>query len=101
MEILSLSLPREREILRVKREDAISLLEGIQLHPSPEPSTDSVARMGFDPYVTRRLFAFMPLRVSELPPQERTWEALRFLFSGLEELYELTGATNVTTWQVG
>lgn len=56
--------------------------------------------MAFDPYVTRRLFAFMPLRVLELPPQNRTWKALGSLFSGLDELYELTGATNVTTWQV-
>jgi len=57
--------------------------------------------MGFDPYITRRLFTFMPLRVLELPPQERTWEVLRSLFDGLEELHELIGATNVTTWQVG
>jgi hypothetical protein len=88
-------------MLRLKRKDAISLLEKIELQPSPEPSTDSVARMGFDPYVTRRLFAFMPLRVLELPPQAHTWKVLGSLFSGLEELYELTGATNLTTWQVG
>lgn len=88
-------------MLQLKREDAVSLLERIELRPSPEPSTDSVARMGFDPYITRRLFAFMPLRVLELPPQEHTWKALRSLLDGLEELYELTGATNVTTWQVG
>lgn len=87
-------------MLQLKRKDAISLLEGIELRASPEPSTDSVARMGFDPYITRRLFAFMPLRVLELPSQEHTWRALRSLFSGLEELYELTGTTNVTTWQV-
>lgn len=101
MEILSLSLPREREILRLKQKDAVSLLGGIELQPSPEPSSDSVARMGFDPYITRRLFTFMPLRVLELPPQERTWEVLRSLFDGLEELHGLTGATNLTTWQVG
>ena len=101
MEIASLGLPREREMLQLKRRDAVSLLEGIELQPSPEPSADSVARMGFDPYITRRLFAFMPLRVLELPPQEHTWKALRSLFNGLEELYELTGATDVTTWQVG
>lgn len=88
-------------MLLVKREDAASLLEGIELRPSPEPSTDSVARMGFDPYITRRLFAFMPLRVLELPPQKHTWNSLRSLLGGLEELYELTGTTNVTTWQVG
>ena len=57
--------------------------------------------MAFDPYITRRLFAFMPLRVLELPSQDHTWKALRSLFSGLEELYELTGTTNVATWQVG
>jgi hypothetical protein len=72
----------------------------MELKPSPEPATDSVARMAFDPYITRRLFAFMPLRVLELPPQDRTWKALATFFSGLDELYELTGATNVTTWQV-
>lgn len=101
MEIVSLSLPREREILQLKRKDAVSLLERIELQPSPEPSTDSVARMGFDPYITRRLFAFMPLRVLELPTQEHTWKVLRSLFSGLEELYELAGVENVATWQVG
>lgn len=57
--------------------------------------------MAFDPYVTRRLFAFMPLRVLQLPPQDRTWQALRSLFSGLEELYELTGTMDLATWQVG
>jgi len=88
-------------MLRLKRKDAVALLVGIELRSSPEPSTDSVARMGFDPYITRRLFTFMPLCVLELPPQERTWEVLRSLFDGLEELHELTGSTNVTTWQVG
>lgn len=88
-------------MLRIKRKDAISLLERIELQPSPEPFTDSAARMGFDPYITRRLFAFMPLRVLELPPQEHAWKALRSLFDELEELYELTGVANVTTWQVG
>ena len=88
-------------MLQLKRKDVVSLLERIEQQPSPEPPTDSVARMGFDPYITRRLFAFMPLRVLELPPQEHAWRALRSLFSGLEDLYELTGATNVTTWHVG
>jgi hypothetical protein len=87
-------------MLELKRKDAVSLLERIELQPSPEPAPDSVARMAFDPYITRRLFAFMPLRVLELPPQERTWKTLKYLFSGLEELYELTGAVNATTWQV-
>lgn len=100
LEIFSLSLPREREILESKRKDAVSLLERIELQPSPEPPTDSVARMAFDPYITRRLFAFMPLRVLELPPQDRTWKVLGSFFSGLEELYKLTGVTNVTTWQI-
>ena len=88
-------------MLQLKRRDAVSLLGRIELQPSPEPSTNSAARMGFDPYITRRLFTFMPLRVLELPPQERTWEVLRSLFDGLEELHELTGARNLTTWQVG
>ena len=88
-------------MLESKRKDAVSLLEKIELQPSPEPPTDSVARMAFDPYITRRLFAFMPLRVLELPPQDRTWKALGSFFNGLEELYKLTGVTNVTTWQVG
>lgn len=88
-------------MLELKRRDAISFLERIELEPSPEPPTDSVARMAFDPYITRRLFAFMPLRVLKLPSQDRTWKALRSLFSGLEELYELTGTMNVATWQVG
>lgn len=88
-------------MLELKRQDAISLLERIELQPSPEPATDSVARVAFDPYITRRLFAFMPLRVLELPPQARTWKALRSLFSGLGELYGLTGAMDVATWQVG
>lgn len=101
LEVVNLSLPREREILDLKRKDAVSLLERIELQPSPEPTRDSIARMAFDPYITRRLFAFMPLRVLELPPQDSTWKALRSLFSGLEELYELTGTMNVTTWQVG
>ena len=101
LEIFSLNLPREREILELKRKDAVSFLERIELQPSPEPATDSVARMAFDPYITRRLFAFMPLRVLELPSQDHTWQALRSLFSGLEELYELSGTTNVATWQVG
>lgn len=99
LEIINLSLPREREILELKRRDAVSLLGRIELRPPPEPASDSVARTGFDPYITRRLFAFMPLRVLELPPQEQTWRTLRSLFIGLEELYELTGATNLTTWQ--
>lgn len=101
MEIVSLNPQRERELLELKRKDAVSYLERIEQQPSPEPAADSVARMAFDPYITRRLFAFMPLRVLELPPQDRTWKVLRSLFSGLKELYELTGATNVTTWQVG
>ena len=87
-------------MLELKRKDAISSLERIELQPPPEPATDSIARMAFDPYITRRLFAFMPLRVLELPPQDRAWKALRSLFSGLKELYELTGTMNVATWQV-
>ena len=56
--------------------------------------------LAFDPFITRRLHSFMPLRVIEMSPQEEVWGSVEAFCSGLQELYHLSGIASLCTWEV-
>ncbi|EIM82360.1 Mak10-domain-containing protein [Stereum hirsutum FP-91666 SS1] len=85
-------------------------LHEIRYRPSPpapssssspsDPSSESPALHAFDPYITRRLNSYMPLKVLELPEMEETWKRVERLLDGLEEVCEMVGVGNLMTWKI-
>jgi hypothetical protein len=75
-------------------------LHFIRSHPLPAPDSSSPSLLAFDPYISRRLRSFTPLRVVTLPDINTTWNALDALFDGLYDLSVLSVTTSIMTWQV-
>lgn len=68
--------------------------------PTLPPKLDSPALLAFDPRVTRRLHNFIPMRIIELPPQEKVWEKIDYLLQGWQELDELLHSHSISAWDV-
>ncbi|GBE82822.1 Mak10-domain-containing protein [Sparassis crispa] len=99
LQLLKLNPARTSE-LRLLISTAREALNRIRAHPVEPPSSDSLAYLTFDPYITRRLPNFMPMRVLELPPQGETWNAIENLFEDWEELCLLLDTPCITTWVI-
>lgn len=85
-------------------QDLINVAHGhlaiIRAHPSPEPGSDSPARLAFDPTVARHLNTVLPLRIIPVPTIEATWKSVDILLAGWQELSLLSQATDISTWDV-
>ncbi|KAI0628810.1 Mak10-domain-containing protein [Trametes polyzona] len=65
------------------------LVHRIRTTPLPQIATDSPVFLSMDPYIARRLPNYMPIIVTDLPPQEDSWRVLEgFLhhWQGIEKL---------------
>ena len=80
--------------------EAHSVLDFVRAHPPPELDMNSPARLAFDPYIARRLVTFMPIRVLDLPPIDKTWNALEQLLHGWTEMAHLSISRSLLTWEV-
>ena len=101
LELLKLSLPNQGHQLKSLIASARKILRRIRESPEvPQPSQDSQARAAFDPYITRRLHSFIPIRIVELPPQTKTWDAIETLIDGFEVLSDLSFSQSVFAWNV-
>ncbi|KAL0563501.1 N-alpha-acetyltransferase, non-catalitic subunit [Marasmius crinis-equi] len=67
--------------------------------PSPEPSTNSPARRAFDPYISRRLNTFLPVRVIELPSASDSWQNWGDFLGGCGEWLALSQTHEVSGWE--
>ena len=61
---------------------------------------DSPVHLAIDPHIARRLPNYMPMRVSELPPQNQTWDLLEAYVSYWGEVGTLMRSPSVLQWQV-
>ncbi|KAJ7611761.1 Mak10 subunit, NatC N-terminal acetyltransferase-domain-containing protein [Roridomyces roridus] len=75
-------------------------IKTVRTHPSPEPEAESPARLGFDPYIARKLNSTVPIRVIDVPPVAETWAAIETMLDGWEEMRLLSLTANVTTWEI-
>ncbi|KXN91924.1 N-alpha-acetyltransferase, 35 NatC auxiliary subunit [Leucoagaricus sp. SymC.cos] len=78
----------------------LEFLQQLQTHSIPEPYEDSVARLAFDPYISRRLSTAVPIRVLSTGSPAETWQAFELFFESLKETSRLAATHSVTTWKV-
>ena len=78
---------------------ARELLVYLRAHPSPVPDSQSPAHLAFDPYISRRLITFIPVRVLTLPPIDQTWNSLEKMIDGWHEMSLLSVSRNISTWE--
>ncbi|KAL9714643.1 N-alpha-acetyltransferase, non-catalitic subunit [Leucoagaricus gongylophorus] len=76
------------------------LLRQLSLHSIPEPYPDSVARLAFDPYVSKRLDTAVPIRVLSIGSAGETWRVFSLFLKGLKETSQLAASHNLATWKV-
>jgi len=100
LELLKLPHPLHTTELRTLVTRARHLLKRIRSQPVEPPRSDSPALLTFDPYISRRLSNFMPVRVMELPAQEGTWDALAHMLDGWDELGYLLDNPSISTWEI-
>ncbi|KAJ8093388.1 N-alpha-acetyltransferase, non-catalitic subunit [Marasmius tenuissimus] len=77
------------------------LLHQIRSKPSPpDPSVDSAALRTFDPYISRRLNTFLPIRVIELPGASHSWDNWSNFVGGCAEWLALSHTHEVAGWEL-
>jgi len=75
-------------------------LQFLRLHPFSMPETECPSKPAFDPYITRRLNSFAPLRTVEPLSTEETWNSIESLIEGWYEVSVLSRTTKISTWEV-
>ncbi len=53
-----------------------------------------------DPYIARRLPNFMPIRVTELPSYDESWDALSSFLEEWQETQNLVASPSLVKWEV-
>jgi len=75
-------------------------ITSILAHPATAPTPGSPASRVFDPYISRRFPTFIPIRVIEVPPMEQTFQMIRRMLDGFEEMTRLSATSEVWNWEV-
>ncbi|KAH9890498.1 Mak10-domain-containing protein [Cubamyces lactineus] len=65
----------------------------------PEISPGSPALLAIDPYIARRLPNFMPIRVTELPTQDKIWDMLQGFLEYWQEVINLVTSPSLLEWE--
>ena len=100
LQLLKMPLPLDTREVRRLVANARTLLQRVRSENIAQPHAESPARLAFDPRISRRLACFMPVRVIDLPPQERAWDTLSHFLDGWEELGCMLDTACVSTWEV-
>ncbi|CCM04573.1 uncharacterized protein FIBRA_06754 [Fibroporia radiculosa] len=100
MRIFKLAFPLNAPELRTIAISARGILQSIRNQVVEPPSPESPAWHVLDPYISRRLSNFMPVRVIPLAPQNDIWDSVDHLLDGLHELSQLLESPYVVTWEV-
>ncbi|KAH9857479.1 Mak10-domain-containing protein [Lenzites betulinus] len=59
----------------------------------------SPAFLVVDPYIARRLPNFMPIRVTEMPAQDESWQALEAFLESWQEIGDLVASPSLLKWE--
>ncbi|KAI8974244.1 Mak10-domain-containing protein [Trametes punicea] len=78
---------------------ALGLLHRIRTTTQNPLGPDSPAFLAIDPYIARRLPNFMPIRVTELPPQDKSWGALEAFLEYWQEVGKLITSPSLSKWE--
>lgn len=100
VQLLMLTPPLDVTEMRDLITTARELLQAIRVDPISTPTKGSPALLVFDPFISRRLPNFMPVKAVELPHQDETWDMLDRFLRDYEELSVLLDSLHVTTWEV-
>ncbi|KAF8835779.1 hypothetical protein BDN67DRAFT_974919 [Paxillus ammoniavirescens] len=100
VELLSAQLSKEYHRFPSLVNTARDLVQRIRQMPPPEPGPTSPAPCAFDPQFARVLVSFIPLHVIQLPDQEKVWNTLVGLLDSLEQVSNLAGVSELTTWKI-
>ncbi|KAI0373145.1 Mak10-domain-containing protein [Pilatotrama ljubarskyi] len=85
--------------LQVDIAAALGLLYRIRASPQSPLPPHSPALLAMDPYIARRLPNFMPIRVTELPPQEESWKTLEAFLGYWQEVARLVTSPSLLKWE--
>lgn len=96
-----LNLSEHKDMLRPLLVIARNALHRVRsLPPTPNPAPGSHALLAFDPYITRRLHNFIPMRIIDLGSTETTWIQLGELLQSWEDLDRLLNSHSLSAWEV-
>ncbi|KAI0648442.1 Mak10-domain-containing protein [Trametes meyenii] len=85
--------------LRVDIAAGLGLVYRIRMREQDPLPPDSPALLAMDPYIARRLPNFMPIRVTDLPSQSKSWEALEAFFEYWQEIIHLVTSPSLLKWE--
>ncbi|KAI0355145.1 Mak10-domain-containing protein [Trametes cingulata] len=85
--------------LRIDTAAGLGLLYRIRTPQQRPLPPDSPALLAMDLYIARRLPNFMPIRVTELPPQEESWNALEAFLEYWQEVSRLVTSPSLLKWE--
>ncbi|KAI0668348.1 Mak10-domain-containing protein [Trametes maxima] len=77
----------------------LGLLHRIRTGEQDPLPPDSPALLAIDPHIARRLPNFMPIRVTDLPPQSKSWEALEAFLEYWQEVVQLVTSPSLLKWE--
>ncbi|KAJ3488544.1 hypothetical protein NLI96_g2764 [Meripilus lineatus] len=102
LEVYRLNLSEHKDMLRPLLVIARNALHRVRsLPPTPNPAPGSHALLAFDPYITRRLHNFIPMRIIDLGSTETTWIQLGELLQSWEDLDRLLNSHSLSAWEIG
>ncbi|OCH86192.1 hypothetical protein OBBRIDRAFT_738454 [Obba rivulosa] len=100
LQLLKLGVPGNLEELTSLLTFARHILGQIKTEKPHTPSEDSPVFSAIDPYVTRLLHNFLPVRTFTLPDSDSTWKALERWLNDWEGLGRLLSCSNLLTWEI-
>ncbi|EMD34296.1 hypothetical protein CERSUDRAFT_140689 [Gelatoporia subvermispora B] len=100
LQLLRLSVPSSAEELSAFLLHARLLLGHMKSESLYTPPETSLVNSAVDPYVTRFLHNFLPVRKLVLPGSDETWQAMERWLDGWEELGSLLGCSYVLSWEI-
>ncbi|KAK7688903.1 hypothetical protein QCA50_007594 [Cerrena zonata] len=100
LELFRLDLQHARDRLRPSLVIARHGLHKVLQYAPPQPLEDSLAIRAVDPYITRRLPNFLPMRVVTLPSQDNVWKCLEQLLDGWSEVDSLLQSSTLSAWEL-
>lgn len=100
LELFRLDLQHARDRLGFLLVIAQNEFNKVQQYAPPHPAPESPAIRAVDPYITRRLPNFLPIRIVSLPPQNEVWPRLEQLLEGWSEVDSLLQSSSLSAWEV-
>ncbi|KAH9915240.1 Mak10 subunit, NatC N-terminal acetyltransferase-domain-containing protein [Epithele typhae] len=99
MELYKLEPLREVENLPLALAVAQGLIHRVRSLPQELPQGSS-ALLVMDPYIARRLPNFMPIRVTEMPPPNQSWDVLQDFVEYWVTIGQLVTSPSLLKWKV-